>query len=130
MPCRAACVTPVLQAAIGTTSLSPQPRSINACLANRVQDAPPCVREESEGFMNRYIGAFLAILVTAGVGLGMIVTLNTWGQQPPAIHSQLIGPHSSSQGVVKQVSLTLQTYPFDPYEDPAFIASHVKNQDL
>ncbi len=80
--------------------------------------------------MRRYIGAFLAILVTAGAGLGLIVTLSALGQQPPAIHSKLVGPSSSSQGVVNQVSLTLQTYPFDPYEDPAFIASHVKNQDL
>jgi len=80
--------------------------------------------------VRRYIGAFLAILVTAAVGLGLIAALNTLGQQPPAVQAQTGGPVNTSQGNLKVASITLQTYPFDPYEDPAFIASHVTDQNL
>src|SRR5262249_50724773 len=68
--------------------------------------------------------------VTAGAGLALIATLNALGQQPPPIHAQTGGPVSTSQGNLKLASITLQTYPFDPYQDPAFIASHVTDQDL
>ncbi|HEU5438560.1 MAG TPA: hypothetical protein VFU88_04655 [Ktedonobacterales bacterium] len=76
--------------------------------------------------MGRYIGALITVIVLVGIGLGAINFLGAAANLPPTIHAASQGASGSYQ----HVSLTLQTYPFDPYQDNAFINSHVKGQTL
>ena len=76
--------------------------------------------------MRRYLGAILTVLILAAIGVGVIATLGAASAPLPAIHAA----SSGSSGGLQQASLTLQTYPFDPYEDPAYIAANVTGKNL
>ncbi|MFI5271864.1 MAG: hypothetical protein ACHQ4H_02370 [Ktedonobacterales bacterium] len=76
--------------------------------------------------MRRYVGAVLTVLILAAIGIGVIATLGAANYQLAPISAT----GSGSSAGYKQVSLTLQTYPFDPYTDPAYIAAHVAGQSL
>lgn len=76
--------------------------------------------------MRRYLGAILTVIILAAIGVGVIAVLGAASAPLPNLHAAT-GP---SVNGVQQVSLTLQTYPFDPYEDPAFIAANVTGKTL
>src|SRR5579884_160059 len=80
--------------------------------------------------MRRYIGALIVLVAVAALAIGLVAYLGNYGQlptisaasQPPVTTSSLIG--------LKHVSLTLETFPMDPYEDPDWIAKNVTGQTL
>lgn len=71
--------------------------------------------------MRRYGGALLAVLLAAGFVILSIAILGARSLQPP-LHA------SASAGASNHVSITLQTFPFSPYEDDAWIKAHVTGQ--
>jgi hypothetical protein len=76
--------------------------------------------------MRRYFGAILTVIVLVALGVGVIAVLGSASAPLPAIHAASAGSSDSLQ----HVSLTLQTYPMDPYSDPQFIDAHVRGQTL
>lgn len=76
--------------------------------------------------MRRYLGAILTVIILAAIGVGVIATLGAASAPLPNINAATSG----SVNGLQHVSLTLQTYPFDPYEDPAFIAANVTGKTL
>lgn len=77
--------------------------------------------------MRRILGALLTVIILAAIGVGVITTLGAAGVQRPAATAQTTG--ATADGI-KQVSLYLQTYPMNPYEDPDFIAKNVTGKTL
>jgi len=76
--------------------------------------------------MRRYIGALLTVIILAAIGFGVINFLGAAANLPPTIQAASQG----ASGGYQHVSLTLQTYPNDPYQDDDFINAHVKGQTL
>jgi hypothetical protein len=77
--------------------------------------------------MGKYVGAFITLVVAAAVALVIISLVgNLSNQRPPETASNAGFQVSSSSGaILKHVNITLQTFPFDPYSDPDFVASHI-----
>lgn len=90
-------------------------------------DAIPGVPTTEQGIMRRYLGALLTVIILAAIGVGVINTLGAEAAQRPAAHAVTTG--ATADGL-KQVSLYLQTFPFDPYQDPDFINANVKGKTL
>jgi hypothetical protein len=76
--------------------------------------------------MRTYIGALLIVIILAAIGFGVIGVLGAAANLPPTIQA---ATHGTSGGY-QHVSLTLQTYPNDPYQDTDFINAHIKGQTL
>lgn len=76
--------------------------------------------------MRRYLGAILTVIILAAIGVGVIAVLGAASAPLPNLRAASGG----SLNGLQHVSLTLQTYPFDPYEDPAFIAANVTGKTL
>jgi hypothetical protein len=67
--------------------------------------------------MRSFVGAVIALVVTAALGLGAIAVLRNGGEQlPPITAANSSSPVAQFAGM-KQVSITLETFPFNPYED-------------
>jgi hypothetical protein len=80
---------------------------------------------ETDG-MGKYVGAFITLVVAAVVALGVIAFVSSAGQQRPSETASNAGFQVTSGGaILKHVNITLQTFPFDPYSDPDFVASHI-----
>ena len=68
--------------------------------------------------MAKYLGAFISLVAAAAVAIVIIALLgNLANMRPPAT------AHAAAQTGV--ATITLQTFPFDPYTDPDFVASHI-----
>ena len=79
--------------------------------------------------MGKYVGAFITLVVVAGVGLGLIFGLGN-AQNLVASTNFKPGQAVTSNGTsLQHVSITLQTFPMDPYSDPDFVAKHITGQD-
>lgn len=82
--------------------------------------------------MNKYIGAVISAVVAIAVVIGLIAIL---GQVGYFDHPQVYGAPSSSSSsasAVKHVTLTLETLPASPYDDPGLLTtlkSLVRNGD-
>ncbi len=76
--------------------------------------------------MQRYLGAILTVIILAAIGVGVIAVLGGASAPLPNLRAASAG----SVNGLRHVSLCLQTYPNDPYEDQAFINAHVKGQTL
>jgi hypothetical protein len=75
--------------------------------------------------MGKYLGLVLAVLVGAGIVAGVVLAIDYYSYPQPIMTASAAG--NSTNGL-QRVSLTLQTFANSPYEDPAFIASHVTGQ--
>ena len=80
--------------------------------------------------MGKYLGAVLSVIVGAAVVVGMIALLNSSAHLLPSLEAASAGTQSTSQGALKHVTLTLQTFPNSPYEDQAFIDANVTGKTL
>ena len=81
--------------------------------------------------MRRYVGALLTIVVLAVLGEALAIGLGHGLFHPQqAIAGANQGTTTTPQGTLKHVSLTLQTFPFDPYTDPDWIAKNVTGKTL
>ena len=79
--------------------------------------------------MGKYVGAFITLVVAAAVALILIIELGNWGQQRPSMTAVNAGQAVASSGAtLKHVSITLQTFPMDPYSDPDFVAKNITGQ--
>ncbi len=67
-------------------------------------------------------GALAAVVVVAAIGILIIRLLSVFTAQPHPMQ-----PTAATAAGVKRVSLTLQTFPFSPYEDPQWLKTHVNN---
>ncbi|HKT40448.1 MAG TPA: hypothetical protein VJR48_18900, partial [Ktedonobacterales bacterium] len=75
--------------------------------------------------MRRYLGAFLSIVIVAVIGVSAILLLGAAAKPLPNLNGADQGTSDTPQGTLKHVSLTLQTFPMDPYEDPDWITKNV-----
>ncbi|MGZ3672953.1 MAG: hypothetical protein ACXVCO_01470 [Ktedonobacterales bacterium] len=80
--------------------------------------------------MGKYLGAVISLVVAAAVALLIISALGTYSHPLPEASASNQGTANTPLGPMKKVSLTLQTFPFDPYEDPAWIDANVKGKTL
>lgn len=80
--------------------------------------------------MGKYLGAILSVIVGAAVVVGMVAFLNNSAHLLPSLQAASEGTQSTSEGSLNHVSITLQTYPNSPYEDPDFIAANVTGKTL
>lgn len=78
--------------------------------------------------MGKYLGAVVSLVVAGLVALLVIGALGTYSYPLPAAHASDQGTADTPQGTLKHVALTMQTFPFDPYEDPAWIDANVKGK--
>lgn len=76
--------------------------------------------------MQKYLGALITVVVLAAIGVGVIALLGALANLPPTIHAA----NQGTSGSYTHTSLTIQTFPNDPYLDPDFINAHVKGQTL
>ncbi len=80
--------------------------------------------------MGKYLGAVISLVVAAGVALLIISALGTYSHPLPAAHASNQGTADTPQGTLKKASVTLQTFPFDPYTDQPWIDANVKGKTL
>lgn len=80
--------------------------------------------------MGKYLGAVISLVVAAAVALLIISALGAYSHPLPAARASDQGTANTPQGTLKHAALTLQTFPFDPYEDPAWIDANVKGKTL
>lgn len=75
--------------------------------------------------MGKYLGAILSVIVGAAVVVGMLAWLGNGAHLLPSLQASSEGSASTSQGTLKHYSVTLETFPFSPYEDPSWISDNV-----
>lgn len=81
--------------------------------------------------MRRYVGAIITLVVLVAVGLGLVFALGALSQPQPSLVAGNAGTTQDAQGnTLKQATIHLETYPFNPYEDSDFIKAHVTGQTL
>lgn len=80
--------------------------------------------------MGKYLGAVISLVVAAAVALFIISALGTYARPLPAASASDQGSANTPLGSLKKASLTLQTFPFDPYEDQAWIDANVTGKTL
>ncbi len=74
--------------------------------------------------MGKYLGAVLSVIVGAAVVVGMLVFLGSSSHLLPSLQAASAGTQSTSEGTLKHVALTIQTFPFSPYEDKQFMSTY------
>jgi hypothetical protein len=81
--------------------------------------------------MGKYVGAFITLVVAAAVALVIIALVGAGAHLTPSATASNAGFQVSSSGaILKHVNITLETFPFDPYEDPDFVASHITGKTV
>jgi hypothetical protein len=79
--------------------------------------------------MAKYVGAFITLIAAAAVAIIVIVLLGSFGPQRPPETAVNSGSAETASGAnLQHVSITLQTFPMDPYSDPDFVAKHITGQ--
>ncbi len=80
--------------------------------------------------MRSIVGAVIALVVAAALGIGTLATLQHAGQQlPPASAANSSSPVPQFTGM-KQASLSIETFPMSPFEDQDFIDKNVTGKTL
>jgi hypothetical protein len=79
--------------------------------------------------MQRYVGAVVALVVVAAIGLGMLAVLGSSSAPLPQLKTANAAP-AAAFASMPHASLTLETFPFDPYSDPDWIAKNVTGKSL
>ena len=75
--------------------------------------------------MGKYLGAVLSLVVAVLVVVGMVAALGAFAHLNPPAQASNAGTAQTDQGTLQHVHITLQTFPFSPYEDPDFVAAHI-----
>ncbi len=75
--------------------------------------------------MGKYLGAVVSLIVGAAIVVGLMTALGALAQPLPRYQAQLGGNVTTDQGTLKHAHLTLQTFPFNPYEDAPWVAANV-----
>jgi hypothetical protein len=76
--------------------------------------------------MAKYLGAFISLVAAAAVAIAVIVLLGNVQNLTAPAHASNSGVALGSDGaILNHVSITLQTFPMDPYSDPDFVNSHI-----
>lgn len=73
--------------------------------------------------MGKYLGALISVVVIAGFVFGVAKYVGYASDNLPT----MVATDSGTQAGVRHVSLTLQTFPFNPYEDATWVATHIAN---
>lgn len=71
--------------------------------------------------MGKYLGGLLSVLVGAGVVVAMVMVLGSSAKIAPAVSAT---SNSDNAGFAQHVTITLQTFPNNPYEDPGWVDAH------
>jgi hypothetical protein len=71
--------------------------------------------------MGKFVGAFLTVVVVAGLVFGVISAVGYYSHNLPDMTAQAAGV---APGGLKQASIALSTFPMNPYEDPEWIDAH------
>jgi hypothetical protein len=72
--------------------------------------------------MRRIVGALVTVVVGAAIVVAVLVTLSSTARIPKLLAAPDTGNYSLDGKNLKHVTLTLQTFPQSPYEDPDWIA--------
>jgi hypothetical protein len=80
--------------------------------------------------MRSFVGAVIALVVVAALGLGAIAVLRHAGEQLPSISAVTPSSPVPQYAGTKQATLSLETFPMNPYEDPDFISANVTGKTL
>lgn len=71
--------------------------------------------------MGKFVGAFLSVVVAAGLVIGVISAVGYYSHNLPEMTAQAAG---NSPTGLKQASISLSTFPMSPYEDPTWLDAH------
>lgn len=71
--------------------------------------------------MRRYLGALVTVIVGAAIVVAVLVTLSSTARIPKLYAAPVDGTASVDAVAHKHVTLTLQTFPFNPYEDAGWV---------
>lgn len=71
--------------------------------------------------MRRYLGALVTVIVGAAIVVGVLVTLSATARIPKLFAAPVSGTSNIDGKDLKHVTLTLQTFPFNPYTDPGWV---------
>lgn len=74
--------------------------------------------------MRKYLGALVTVLVGAAVVVAVLLTLINTARIPKLMAASDSGTYNLDAKNLKHVTLTLQTFPANPYEDPAWLAKN------
>lgn len=77
--------------------------------------------------MRRYLGALVTVIVGAAVVAVVLVTLSATARIPKLFAAPANGTFNVDGANLKHVTLTLQTFPQSPYEDPDWLAKNYPN---
>ena len=80
--------------------------------------------------MRSFVGAMIALVVTAALGLGAIAVLQNGGKQLPPVSAVNSSSPIAQFAGMKQASMSIETFPFNPYEDQDFIDKNVTGKTL
>lgn len=72
--------------------------------------------------MGKIIGAILAVAAGVAVVVGLVMGLGVWAIEQPTMAATTLSTDQLTG--LKQVTLTLQTFPFSPTEAPVWAADH------
>ncbi len=73
--------------------------------------------------MRKLVGAVLFVVVLAGVAVGVVALLRAQSQPLPEARAK-------SAEAANHVTFSLETFPFDPYKDPSWVAKNVTGKTL
>ena len=76
---------------------------------------------EEQDIMRRYLGALVTVIVGAAIVVGVLATLSGTARIPKLFAAPVNGTSNVDGVALKHVTLTLQTFPASPYEDPDWL---------
>lgn len=77
--------------------------------------------------MRRYLGALVTVIVGAAVVVVVLVTLSSAARIPKLFAAPANGNINLDGANLKHVTMTLQTFPFNPYEDAGWVQKTYPN---
>src|SRR5579859_7412394 len=75
--------------------------------------------------MGKYLGAVLSLIAGVVIVVGTVAMVGGLARLSPPAQASNVGTMQTDQGTLTHVHLTLQTFPFSPYQDHDWIAAHV-----
>ena len=75
--------------------------------------------------MGKIVGALLSVVAAIAIVVGVTATLASLAHPLPALEASSLGTTDQATGNLKHVSITLQTFPFNPYEDQPWVDAHI-----
>jgi hypothetical protein len=79
---------------------------------------------EEQDIMRRYLGALVTVIVGAAIVVGVLVSLSGTARIPKLFAASGNGTSNVNGANLKHVTLSLQTFPASPYEDPDWLAKN------